>query len=284
MKHAMLKVGVFGLAAACLIACSQAVDDAIWHEAWATTDAFKSPESAAIARKHDAIFISNVKGYEKNGEGFISRLSFDGAVKDLVWLEGLNAPTGLAVDGDTLWAVDFDRLAEIDIPTGEVRAFFPAPDERPLLNDVAVSESGEVFVTGSASNSVYHLKDGALVVWLKDNDNLATANGVYATSSDVVVAAYNLVRVDRATKKITLLGDRSVLNDLEGVKADGAGGYYVSAIGDRPLYQVTKEGNTIPLFEGREFIADFDLADGLLVAPTSADTVIAFEARKPKSK
>lgn len=74
----------------------------VWRQAWMTTDEFKSPESAAISRNHRSIFVSNVNGYERNGQGFISRLSLDGLVEELIWLDSLNAPTGLAVEGDTL--------------------------------------------------------------------------------------------------------------------------------------------------------------------------------------
>ncbi len=249
-----------------------------WRKIWATTAAFKSPESAAISHNHRSIFISNVNGYERNGAGFISRLSLDGEVEDLVWLDGLNAPAGIAVAGDTLWVVDLDRLAEIDIPGGRIRAFYPSPDKDALLNDVAVSDAGEVFVTGSASNSVYVLAGSELTLWYKDDENLAYANGIHATPDEIIVAAYHLVRINRADKEVAVIGDRETLFDLEGVKPDGAGGFYVSAIGDRPLYHVKITGETAPLIKGQDFLADFDLSRGLFVAPTSADTILALKA------
>lgn len=243
---------------------------------WTTEGDFKSPESAAFSETHETIFVSNVNGYERNGKGFISRLLATGEIQHLVWLDGLNAPTGLAVQGQTLWAVDFDHLLEIDIPGRRVRDRFPAPDERPLLNDVAVTGGGDVFVTGSASNTVYRLSDGRLVPWVKDDERLAFANGITATRDEVVVAAYHLVRISRTDKSMAIIGPRDVLYDLEGVKPDGAGGYYVSLIGNRPVMHFSSDGHLTPMFKGRSYVADFDLVPGVLVAPTGPQTVTAF--------
>lgn len=241
---------------------------------WRITGDFESPESAAISAHHSAIFVSNVKGYERNGQGFISKLSLTGEMLELQWLTGINAPTGLTVDGDTLWAVDFDRLLEIDIPRAQVRAAYPAPDDNPLLNDVAVGPAGTVFVTGSASNSVYELADGGLSSWMRDNDALQFANGIMVSDAAVMVAAYHLMRIDRVNKTMQRLGPADILYDLEGVKPDGTGGWYVSVIGDRPLYHLAADGVTLtPIFKSDAYLADFDIWDGILVGPTGPSEI-----------
>jgi DNA-binding beta-propeller fold protein YncE len=273
MKAVLIFVGVLSLSVACV---SAPIDTPrMWKEAW-TAGGFKSPESAAFARNGEAIYVSNVNGYEKNGAGFISRLSPDGAVLDLEWVDGLNAPTGVAVDRDRLWVVDFDRLVEIDIPDRKILGTYPAPDEAPLLNDVAIAEGGAVFVTGSASNTIYYLEDRELKAWIRDDDLLAGANGIHVTDDDIVVAAMHLVRISRLDRRAEILGDTVVLYDLEGVKPDGDGGYYVSAIGDRPLYRLTRDGRIEEVAQGKSFIADFDLRNNALVAPTAPDAVSLF--------
>ena len=258
-----------------------AASDTSANENWTLTAPFKSPESVAVSDLHNAIFVSNVNGYTTNGKGFISRLSLSGEMVAANWLSGLNAPTGLTVDGDILWAVDFNRLAKIDIKTATIIDMFPAPDDRPLLNDVAVSDQGAVFVTGSASNSIYQLVDGKLVTWMKDDKLLAYANGIYANEDEVVVAAYHLVRINRENKQTNALGDKEVLFDLEGVKPDGAGGYFVSVIGERPVYRLSDKGVLTPLFGGYPYVADFDIWQGTLIAPTGAQTVTSFQLPGP---
>ncbi len=264
-------IQVVWLAALFFAASAQAAEN------WSTTAAFESPESAVFSEKHGAIFVSNVSGYTTNGKGFISRLSLTGGIVTLKWLTGLNAPTGLAVEGDTLWAVDFNRLVKIDITATKIIGEFPAPDDNPLLNDVAITGEGDVFVTGSASNTVYQLVGGKLVPWLKDDKLLTYANGIYATQNAVVVAAYHLVRINRETKQTEVLGDTKVLFDLEGVKPDSKGGFIVSMIGDRPVYHLSSTGDLTPLFRGKPHVADFDIRHSVLVAPTGAKTVTSFQ-------
>lgn len=245
--------------------------------AWSLSEDFQSPESATISQRHNAIFVSNVNGYEKNGRGFISRLSRDGALEQLNWLDGINAPTGLTANADTLWAVDFDRLLEIDIPSAKIRATYPAPDTNPLLNDVAIGPEGDIFVTGSASNSVYKLENGSLRVWLKDDEALRFANGIMVTSDAVVVAAYHLLRIDRQSRSLRPLGHTGILYDLEGVEPDGKGGYLVSVIGARPLYHLTAGGLLRPLYQSEHYMADFDYSNGLIVGPTGPRSITAIE-------
>ena len=58
---------------------------------------FSSPEG--VASEGDILFISNVagEGGDKDGEGWISRLTLEGAVLEEKWVEGFNAPKGLAI-------------------------------------------------------------------------------------------------------------------------------------------------------------------------------------------
>ena len=241
--------------------------------AWSLEADFKSPESATISEKHNAIFVSNVNGYEKNGAGFISRLSLDGKLDKLVWLKGINAPTGLKAVGDTLWVVDFDRLLKIDIPSARVVSAYPAPDKSPLLNDVAIGLQGMVFVTGSESNTVYQLVNGELQIWVRDDELLRFANGIMVTADAVVVAAYHLINIDRNSKTKTILGPKETLYDLEGVMPDGKDGYIISVIGNRPIYQLDKEGAVAPIYQSDPYFADFDISGDLLVGPSGPNRI-----------
>jgi len=257
-----------------IISVSEQADE--WCEAWSVEDDFESPESAVIAHQFNSIFVSNVNGYSRNGNGFISRLSIDGNVLDLKWLTGLNAPTGLAVHNKILWAVDFDRLVKIDISAGKIIASYPVNDVDPLLNDVAVTESGEVFVTGSASKTIYHLSDGRLSKWLTHEVFLRDANGITASDESIVVAGYSLVRIFQSDKTIEPLPAPESLVDLEGVKFSAKDDLLVSAIGGRPLVQLFSDGSIAPLFSGESYIADFDTDGTMIVAPVSMSKVAGF--------
>ncbi|GAG56131.1 unnamed protein product [marine sediment metagenome] len=69
---------------------------------------FKKPESVLHDPQADLYLVSNIvgKALEKDERGFISKLSPDGKVLELKWIEGgrdgvkLNAPKGMAIAGD----------------------------------------------------------------------------------------------------------------------------------------------------------------------------------------
>jgi hypothetical protein len=55
---------------------------------------------------------------------------------------------------DFLYVADIDELIVIDSKNSKVAKRFPAPDVNPGLNDVTVRADGELFVSGSFSQSI----------------------------------------------------------------------------------------------------------------------------------
>ncbi len=114
-------------------------------QVWETAG-FETPESALYDAASKTIYVSNVAGNppDKDGNGFISKVSPEGKVTELKWATGLDAPKGLAIVGGKLYAADVDQLAEIDLATGKVLTKYPAKDAK-FLNDVAADSAvGEV--------------------------------------------------------------------------------------------------------------------------------------------
>nr|WP_070959595.1 hypothetical protein [Hyphomonas sp. Mor2] len=255
-----------------------------WQKAWEVQADFQSPESAAIATDSGTIFVSNVNGYSRNGKGFISQLSLTGDVLDLRWMEGLNAPTGLRVEGETLWVVDYDRIVKISIRNRAIDQVYAAPDEDPLLNDLYIADDGTVFVTGSASKTVYELLDEELIAWRRHSELLRDANGITADSDHVYVAGYALVAIDRTDLSIEPIEVPKDLFDLEGVLFDGRGGWFVSRIGNHPLVALENSGRATPLFSGERYVADFDAEEDFVVATISADKVAGFSKSRCSSE
>ena len=69
----------------------------------------------------------------------------------------------MAIDGDTLYVADFNRLiAEIDIfcLARAIRQFYAAPDENPGLNDVTIARDGALYVSASNLGAIYKLRGG----------------------------------------------------------------------------------------------------------------------------
>jgi sugar lactone lactonase YvrE len=117
---------------------------------------FDGPESVRYDPELDAFFISNMKGAgsAKDDNGYITRISASNPDSGAVIAQGgvngvtLDAPKGLALHGDTLWAADITELRAFDRHTGAPLATIDfAPLGAVQLNDVAVGPDGTLHVT-----------------------------------------------------------------------------------------------------------------------------------------
>ena len=91
-----LLAGVLALCAA-LAATVLAQADPTLTPVWNLTSGFAAPESAYYDAESNAVFVSSINGQilEKDGNGYISRLSPDGKVVAEKWATGVHAPKGL---------------------------------------------------------------------------------------------------------------------------------------------------------------------------------------------
>ena len=129
---------------------------------------FEKPESVVHDRVVDCYLVSNVgvgNPAALDGNGFISKVSPDGNILDLTWIQNgvhgatLNGPKGLALYGDALYVADIDTLRVFDRRTGTPRRNIAIPNPfapTPLfLNDVAVDGEGNAYVTDNRNNAIF---------------------------------------------------------------------------------------------------------------------------------
>src|SRR4051812_44533189 len=64
---------------------------------WTVTEGISAPESVYVDADDGFIFVSNIVGApdQRDGNGYISKLSPDGKVIAAMWVTGFNAPKGL---------------------------------------------------------------------------------------------------------------------------------------------------------------------------------------------
>lgn len=117
---------------------------------------FSFPESVRYDPGQDVFFVSNMHGpgSTKDGDAYIARVPAGDLGRVEVFIRGgangvtLNAPKGMALQGDTLWVTDIDVLRAFDRRTGApLAAIDLAPQKAVLLNDVAVGPDGTLRVT-----------------------------------------------------------------------------------------------------------------------------------------
>ncbi|MDY0002173.1 MAG: ATP-binding protein [Polyangia bacterium] len=254
-------------------------------ELWAARG-LKVPESVLHDPARKLLYVSCINGKptEKNGQGFIARLSIEGAVLDLEWARGMDAPKGMGLVGDLLWVTDIDRLHVIDKRTGRPERRIEAPDTK-FLNDIAVGPGGEVFVSDMATGKVHKVKDDKLEL-LADLKPFEGSNGMLMLDGQLYVgSASGIVKVDPATGKAELHVPIKDFGMVDGLKAVGPGAFLVSNWAGRTQI-VGKGGQVTPILDTtaqKIQSADFEyIAETrLLLIPTFFDNrVVAYRLEK----
>jgi hypothetical protein len=119
---------------------------------------FRSPESVRYDAEQDVWFVSNIAGFgsEKDGRAYIVRIRADKLDSMTVFaISGVNgvqldAPKGMAIQGDTLWVADIDVVRGFDRRTGMPVGTIDFRSQTPtMLNDVALAPDGTLRVTDS---------------------------------------------------------------------------------------------------------------------------------------
>jgi sugar lactone lactonase YvrE len=116
----------------------------------------KTPESVKYDADLDAYFVSNINGNpsQKDGNGYIVRIPAESTTTATVIAEGgkngvrLDAPKGMAIQGDRLYVADIDVVRVLDKRTGRmVKTIDLRPMHAIFLNDIAVGGDSAIYVT-----------------------------------------------------------------------------------------------------------------------------------------
>jgi sugar phosphate isomerase/epimerase/sugar lactone lactonase YvrE len=245
-----------------------------------------APESAYFDKGSQAWYVSSLGGgfvsLEEDGYGWISKLDKDGKIIKGRWVEGLNAPTGMAAVGNKLYVGDRGCLVEIDIKNAKIiRRIALANSE--FVNDVAAAPNGDIYISDTFTNTVYRLPaNGKIEVFLK-TDSLEYPNGLWVDGNQLIVATWGpmtnratfetsrkgtLKKIDLATKKLTNVGAGLPIANMDAVVKYGTN-YYVSDWTGGRLLRVDEAGKVKVMLTGFNQFADLgiDLERGVIMMP-----------------
>ena len=123
-----------------------------------TVEGFSSPESTIVNKKD--LYVSNVgkelKPTQKDGDGFISKLDVNGKIKELHFIDGLDAPKGMGIVGNTLFVADINTLRGFDLSTKK-EVFNVVFEGVNFLNDITVKDSNTLFIGASDTSAIYEV-------------------------------------------------------------------------------------------------------------------------------
>lgn len=242
-------------------------------------EGFEGPESVKYDPELDVWYVSNLNGtpLARDGNGYLSRLRSDGSVDSLKWVVSgangvtLDAPKGLALQGDTLWVADITNVRGINRRTGAPVASIAVKGSK-FLNDIAVGPDGlyvtDTGVEGTAKgvehtgpDRIYRIAPDRSVSVAVDSDSLTGPNGIAWDAAGnrfiVVPFAGNIIRAwTPGSKTTTALGPTK--GQLDGVELLGGNRLLVTSWTDSSLF-VFDNGTITPVANGLPSPADIGL-------------------------
>ncbi|MFH2107323.1 MAG: hypothetical protein ABII93_01530 [Chrysiogenia bacterium] len=237
--------------------CFRRGDEVFSHAAlkkeWSVKKGLALPEAVVFDPKNNVCYVSN---YFNEGREFISKLSPSGEIIELEWIKGLRMPTGMQLKGNTLYAVDRSGLNVIDIKKREIAKKIPLPGLR-MANDVAMDRAGNLYISDTLAGTVYRYAGGKLEPWL---ENLSRPNALLCEKDRLLVGQNEkLIAVGLRDKATQILAHFEPGANIDGIEADGSGGYLVGDHNGR-LYRLGAQKERTLLLDTTnpgEKIADF---------------------------
>jgi DNA-binding beta-propeller fold protein YncE len=186
------------------------------------TDGFETPESIIYDTENDVFYVSNIGGKkadEKDGNGFISIMNTDGNIKTLKYVEGLNAPKGMALHNGNLYVSDIDRIVKIDLSKGKIVHEIPVKGAI-FLNDITVLDD-TLFISDSRTNNYLKFTDSSYTVLTFDT-SFVNVNGIITVNDKIISGSgKELIEIDPVTGKWkTFIKETGGIDGLAKVKDD----------------------------------------------------------------
>lgn len=192
---------------------------------WKTSSDFVIPESVLI--NGDYIYVSNINGEptQKNGAGYISKLSLDGKIINKEWVGGINAPKGMGVFNNKLYVTDIDQLVVIDMDNAKILDRYNA-ENAVFMNDIDIDSKGRVFISDMQQNEIYIFENGELKSWLQ-GDPLISVNGLFVDGDFLMAGVENeVLKINIENKNITTYLENT--GPIDGLEAYGDGRFIFS--------------------------------------------------------
>ena len=245
-----------------------------------------TPECAIHDEKADIYIVSNINGNPlgKDKAGFISRVAPSGKILELKWIDGsaegvtLNAPKGLAIVGDTLYAADVNVIRKFHRVTGKATGVIEIKDSS-FLNDLASGPDGKVYVSDTGfggekdpveASAVYEIGPDDSIKALSKGAEVPNPNGLLVTAGGLLVCTWNSGELLWASAKEgrERLVAKLPKNQLDGIVADKDGSLLITSWAGECVYRHSDKGTSVAV-EGLKEPADpgWDAKRGRLLIP-----------------
>ena len=223
---------------------------------------FATPESVEYYESEDVYLVSNINGspVEADGNGFISKISPDGNVIDLKWIDGanpgtkLNAPKGVTVSGNILYVADLDEVHLFELPSGDqitsvriegssfLNGITPGDNNSAYVTDSGLKSGDSGFVP-SGTDAIHQVSASGKYRTIVKDGNMGHPNGIISHENSLIVSTFGSGEVYYYDE----MGNRNPLPVPPGGSLDGLlrmddGSYLISSWGSSSVYQLGPDG------------------------------------------
>ena len=256
----------------------------------------ETPESVLYDERHDVYLISNVVGVPNQADhrAFISRMTPDGTVTDLKWIESgakgatLDAPKGMALSEDTLYVADITRVRKFDRETGKPDGSIEIPGSS-FLNDVVIDGDHRLYVSDSGlgpdlspngNDAVYRISENGSVEKIAGGTTLGRPNGLAMRDDGLWLVTFGsgeLYRLDAAGQRAAVT--RPPAGSLDGLAAL-EGRLFISSWEASAIYALAADGSFVEVVRGVPAPADIGVDPKrrrLLIPLFNDDAVVVHE-------
>ncbi len=256
------------------------------QEVWASDSLFKTPESVIYDTKRDVFYVSNVNQnpWEKDNNGFISKMSKSGEILDLQWIDGFSGPKGMAIVNNILYVADLDELVLIDIDKGKIQEKIIV-DGAEGMNDITPDGKGGVYVSDSPAGKIFQYSNGIATEFIADapgrpNGLLVDQGKLFTAFSSASEFVYFNINTLNKTVVATEIGAG------DGITPTDNPNIYLVSDWNGEVFIINADGKKQSLLNTKEQgknTADiwFIVEDDLLLVPTFFDNrVVAYKLVK----
>jgi len=253
-------------------------------------EGFSHPESVVFNEDKNEYYVSNMAD-RVEGDGFISRVSAEGEIIELKWIDGLKDPKGLLIIDDKVYVTNNTELIEISIENSEITKRIEVEGAK-SLNDITVDAVGNIFISDSGKSAIYLMpgdnpnmmipedKKGEIIEYL-NTTRLEYVNGLYAQKDHLYAAAWgentdgNFLKIDMDTREITKISKNGIGN-LDGVQPVGDNAFYISDWAIGKIYLAGKNGHLKEVLTSEKSSGDifFDAEKDQLVLPMNHQNAV----------
>ena len=249
---------------------------------WETDSILTTAESVIYDSLNDVIFVSCINGLPstaKDNDGFIAMVGLDsGKILDLLYIPEVNAPKGMSIWGDLMYATDVDEVVMISLDDA-IPIFRNTIDHSEFLNDILLGPTSKLYISDTEKDPIFVMNSDSITRIIK-LDSAAGPNGLLMRDKKLLWTGFKngtLNELDLETGKSNLMADS--LGMADGIAIYN--GKILVSDWNGALYHVKENGEIISLLEleyginaaGIFVIAEKDL---LLIPTFSSNTVRAY--------